>query len=152
MSVRIPETAELIPLLTALVGKDLTFEIGVDPLTPDEVEQYLTLFVSDDDSPLMLAGGDKSFAYLSGAALAMVPKGRAEDAITGNEPDEDLLENYFEVMNVVTRAINDQGGDHVRLIPQSSVVLTDLPDPVKGSGIDINLDGYGTGKMSFWLF
>ncbi len=152
MSVRIPETSDLIPLLTALIGKDLSFDSGVDPLTPAEVEQHLTLFVGDDDAPLMLAGGDKAFAYFSGAALAMVPKGRAEDAITAREPDEDLLENYFEVMNVVTRVINDQGGDHVRLIPQSSVVLADLPEPAKGSGLDVNMDGYGTGKLSFWLF
>ena len=151
MSVRIPETSDLIPLLTALIGKDLNFEAGVDPSTPAEIEEHLTLFVSDDNAPLMLAGGDKAFAYLAGAALAMVPKGRAEEAITG-AADEDLLENYFEVMNVVTRAVNDQGGDHVRLIPQSSVVLADLPEPVKGAGLDIDIDKYGTGRLSFWLF
>lgn len=152
MSVRVPDTADLIPLLTGLIGKDLTFQAGVDPLPPAEVEEHLTLFVSDDDAPLMLAGGDKAFAYFAGAALAMVPKGRAADAITARQPDEDLLENYFEVMNVITRAVNDQGGDHVRLIPQSSVVLADLPEPAKGAGLDVTIDGYGTGKLSFWLF
>lgn len=152
MSVRIPESGELVPLLSALIGRDITFESGTDPLTPAEVEQHLTLFVSDDDEPLMLAGGDKPFAYLSGAALAMLPKGRAEDAIKDREPDEDLLENYFEVMNVLTRVINDQGGTHCRLIPQSSVVLSDLPEPAKGVGIDLDISNYGTGKLSFWLF
>ncbi len=151
MSVRIPETAALIPLLSALIGKDLSFEANVEPPTPAEIEENLTLFVSDDDSPMMLAGGDRAFAYLSGAALAMVPKARAEDAISGDS-DEDLMENYFEVMNVITRAVNDQGGDHVRLIPQASVVLADLPEPAKGAGLNIDIDKYGTGRLSFWLF
>lgn len=152
MSVRIPETSGLIPLLSTLLGRDLTFESGIDPLPLADVEDHLTLFVGDDDAPLMLAGGDRAFAYLAGAALAMVPKGRAEDAIRSPQPDEDLLENYFEVMNIVTRVVNDQGGDHVRLIPRSSVILEDLPEPVKGAGLAIEISGYGVGKLSFWLF
>lgn len=152
MSVRMPETAGLIPLLTSLLGKSITFVSGVEPLVPSDVEDHLMLFVSDDDAPLMLAGADKAFAYYSGAALGMVPPGPAKEAINSSEKDEDLLENYFEVMNIVTRVVNDQGGDHVRLIPQSSVVLGELPEIVKGAGLDITVEGYGTGKLTFWLF
>lgn len=152
MSVRIPAPADLLPLLSALIGRDLKHTINSEPLEPSAVENKLTLFVDDVDDPLMLAGGDDAFAFLSGAALAMLPKVRAEEAIASGVDSDDLMDCYFEVMNVLTRVINDQGGDHVRLIPQSSVVLSDLPDPVKGTGLDIEIDGYGTGRISFWLF
>lgn len=152
MPVRIPATNELIPLLTALVGRDLTFSANSEPLPPMEFIDHLTLFVDDDDLPVMLAGGDAAFAYRSGAALAMVPGGRADEAIETGVADEDLLENYFEVMNVLTRVINDQGSDHVRLIPESSVDLDEMPDPEKGAAMDIEIEGYGIGKLNFWLF
>lgn len=151
MSVRIPNGASLLPLLGALIGRDLTHEAGLDALDLSAVENNLTLFVDDDDLPLMLAGGDTAFVYYSGAALGMLPKGRADEAVASGG-DDDLLENYFEVMNVLTRVINDQGGEHVRLIPGSSVALDELPDPEKGSSMAITIEGYGVGRLSFWLF
>ena len=80
-----------------------------------------------------------------------MPKGRAEDAISSGSVDQDLYENYFEIMNVLTRVVNDAGGDHVRLVPGSSVDPEAIPAASSGRSCTIGVDGYGEGKLSFWL-
>jgi len=96
--------------------------------------------------PLLTA----AFAHLSGAALALVPLETAQSAIDTETDDEDLLENYREILNVVTRAINDQGGAHVRLIPGDSPLPDPLPATSGGHEYSITIEGYGEGKMFFW--
>lgn len=151
-AVNFPEAAPLKSLLADLLGKDLVFAGDATPPDPQSIGNLLAVYVGKDDAPLMLAGGDKAFAYLSGAALALVPKGRAEDAINGSEVDEDLLENYREILNVVTRAVNDQGRAHVRLVPGSVVDLSALPATVDTKGYTVQIDGYGNGDLFFWRF
>jgi hypothetical protein len=148
--VRFPEQLHLKNLLTDLIGKDVSFAVDVVAPSPTDVAGYLTMFVGDDDAPLMLAAGDIRFAHLAGAALALIPKGRAEDAIAAGDADPDLIENYREVMNVITRAVNDTGGAHVRLIPGSSVDVASLGEPVDASGLEADVDGYGRGHLYFW--
>ncbi len=148
--VEIPEPNQLMPLVSALIGKDLSLEGESTPPEPTALGELLTVFVGDEGEPLMLAGGDPSFAYLSGAALALIPKGRAEDAINGRDADPDLLDNYREIMNVITRVINDAGDAHVRLVPGSSADLDALPEPRSGRGYGIAIDGYGSGTLCFW--
>lgn len=151
--VNFPEAAQLKPLLSDLIGKDVTFG-GGDAAVPDpsSVNDLLAVYVGKDDAPVMLAGGNKAFAYFSGAALALIPKGRAEDAIADSEADEDLLENYREILNVVTRAVNDQGRAHVRLVPGSTADLSQLPPAEDAKGYEVGVDGYGDGNLYFWRF
>ncbi len=150
--VTIPEANTLVPMVSALIGKDI-FVRGEDSgPEPASIAQFLTVFVGDEGEPLILAGGDASFAYYAGAALALIPKGRAEDAIGGAEPDPDLVENYREIMNVLTRVVNDQGGPHVRLVPGSTADLAELPEPKSGRAYSLEVDGYGTGNLCFWKF
>ena len=151
-AVTIPEAADLKPLLADLIGKDVSFGQGGDPAEPATIEGQLTLYVGDGGQPFMLAGGDAAFAHLAGAALALVPKARAEDAVASGQPDDDLLENYREIMNVVTRVVNDQGGPHVRLVPGSSVSLSELPTPSAGRCSPTSIENYGDGTLSVWVF
>jgi len=148
--IKIPEANEIVPLLSALIGKDMRVGAESSPVEPSTIVEHLTVFVADDGTPVMLAGGDAPFAYFSGAALALIPKGRAEDAISGGEPDPDLTDNYREVMNVLTRVINDAGDIHVRLVPGSKPDLEALPEPRSGRAYEFDIDGYGTGALNFW--
>ncbi len=150
MPVRTPDITEIRPLLTDLIGRECEPTRKITFAKPESVTDYLAVFVGDDDAPLMLAGGDSSFAHLSGAALALVPVAKARDAIDKENNDEDLLENYREILNVVTRAINDQGGSHVRLIPGDSPLPDPLPPTSGGHEYNIAIEGYGEGKMFFW--
>lgn len=149
--VTIPDTADFVPLLSALIGKDLVVGGGDNAGDPAAISEFLMAFVDDEERPVMLAGGDAALAYFAGAALALLPKGRAEDAIASNERDDDLYENYFEIMNVLTRAVNDAGGPHVRLVPGSSVDPGAIPAATSGRTFDVTVDGYGAGALSFWL-
>lgn len=150
MPVRTPDPAEIRPLLTDLIGRQCEPTRKITFAKPESISDYLAVFAGDDDAPLMLAGGDASFAHLAGAALAMAPAETARAAIESGADDEELIENYREILNVVTRAINDQGGDHVRLIPDGSPLPDPLPTTSGGHEYSITIEGYGDGKMYFW--
>lgn len=150
MPVRTPDPTEIRPLLTALIGRECEPTRKMTFGKPESIAKYLAVFVGDDDAPLMLAGGDSAFAHMSGAALALVPATTAVQAIESGADDGELLENYREVLNVVTRAINDQGGAHVRLIPGDIPLPDPLPATSGGHEYTIKIDGYGEGKMFFW--
>lgn len=149
--ISIPETSEYVPLLSALIGKDLSVGPNEPASDPSSMAGFLHVFVDDDDKPVMLAGAEAPLAYNMGAALALIPKARAEDAAKSAEIDEDLYENYFEIMNVLTRVVNEAGGDHVRLVPGSTVDPDAIPAAASGRSCTIGVDGYGEGKLSFWL-
>lgn len=150
MSVRTPDITEIRPLLTDLIGRECEPSRKITFAKPDSITDFLAVFAGDDDAPLMLAGGDSAFAHLSGAALALVPVEQATEAIESETLNDDLLENYREILNVVTRAINDQGGAHVRLIPDGAPLPDPLPPTSGGHEYTIDIEGYGAGKMFFW--
>ena len=150
MSVRTPDPTELRPLLTDLIGRECEPTRKITFAKPDTISDYLAVFAGDDDQPMMLAGGDHAFAHLSGAALALVPAERANQAIDDGVNDPEMMENYREILNVVTRAINDQGGSHVRLIPDGRPLPDPLPQTSGGHEYAIEIEGYGAGKMYFW--
>ena len=150
MSVRTPDPAEIRPLLTGLIGRRCSPVRKMTFAKAESIADYLAVFVGDDGAPLMLAGGDIAFAHLSGAALALVPLEQAQFAIDSKTNNDDLLENYREILNVVTRAINDQGGDHVRMIPGDAPLPDPLPATSGGHEYTVTIDGYGDGKLFFW--
>ncbi len=146
MSTRLlPIPSQLRPILLSLLGKEVTITPGV---AVDPSLMRLDNYVGDDNTVHYVVGASKEFAAYSGAALAMLPAGRAQDAIKSG--DDDMLEMaYHEVLNVLSRAINDMGGAHVRL-PVGEHFETPALDPAHGQGYSVEIAGYGTGLMGIW--
>ncbi|MFQ5556489.1 MAG: hypothetical protein ACE5GB_03130 [Acidimicrobiales bacterium] len=148
-TVTMPDTRELVPMLGGLIGRDL--EITATALAdPTEHVDRTAPYVDDDDRPVVHAGADLAFAMYAGAALAMIPKARAEDAIRSGTADEDLMEIYWEVLNVLTRIINSANEVHVRLVPGGHSTAEDLSSDRGGISFTVDIDGYGSGTLSFW--
>ncbi len=142
----LPAPAQLQPLLSSLLGKDVTIVPGAGF---DLAELRFDPYVGDDNVVRYVVGSSKEFAAFSGAALAMLPPGRAEDAIAEGG-DEMLDMAYHEVLNVLTRAINDLGGVHVRLPVGEDTVTPELA-PDASAAFTVSIAGYGDGSLMFWV-
>ncbi len=145
----LPEPADLVPLLKGLLGRDVVVRPCSD-LDFTACTNRGANYLDDEDVARVVVASDLAFASLSGAALAMIPRSRAEDAIKSGSDDPDLLEIYGEVLNVLSRPINDSNDCHVRLVP-GTVGSASEPDAATATaGFSVEIDNYGEGKLGFW--
>lgn len=145
----LPEPGDLIPLLQGLIGRDVIVR-PCDDLDFSACVNRGANYLDDADTVRVVVGADLAFASFSGAALAMIPRSRAEDAIKSGTDDPDLLEIYGEVLNVLSRPINDSNDSHVRLVPGTVGESQELGSAPATAGFFVSIDNYGDGKLGFW--
>ena len=104
--------------------------------------------VSNDDRLVGIISADLALAHRAGAALAMVPVGAVEDV--GDSVDDEWIEFYREVANVLSRTVNEASPERVRLDPG----IQHDPDAlvaVEAAGgllaLQVTIDGYGEGRL-----
>ncbi|MCP3855965.1 MAG: hypothetical protein GY745_15805 [Actinomycetia bacterium] len=136
-------------LLQKLIGKD----IHLTELVSKEIHpSTLRGLVTDENELVALIGSDLPFAHFSGAALAMVPLDAVDADATS--PDEDLLEVYGEVANVLSRVVNEALPERVRIDPGLDHPVEELAQVIKQGelafGCAVNIDGYGAGVLAVW--
>lgn len=137
-------------LLEGLLGRET-----IAKTTPAFEPHPATLrgLVADDNDLVAVIGSELKFAHLTGACLAMIPRGRAEGA--GDKPDEDLIEVYTEVANVFSRLVNEASSRRVRLDPDidhepealSTIVSSGSPLVLAKADIE----NYGIASVGVWL-
>ncbi|MCP5027940.1 MAG: hypothetical protein GY929_16820 [Actinomycetia bacterium] len=136
-------------LLEKLIGKDISLS---EPTSKDIHPSTLRGLVTDENELVALIGSDLPFAHFSGAALAMVPLDAVDAEATS--PDEDLLEVYGEVANVLSRVVNEALPERVRIDPGLDIAVEDLAAVIKQGelafGRAVNIDGYGAGVLAVW--
>jgi hypothetical protein len=122
----------------------LTYE---DPLI---VGRYL----DDDGETAALLVADLEFAAYSGAALAMIPKVVAAEAIKAVELGDTLFDNFREVVNVFSSLLNAPTTPHLVLKaldrhPEGTEDLLELMDaPRRRRDFDVTIEGYGSGVLA----
>ena len=132
-------------LLSSLVGNDVT-------VTPAKgaasgANTFQVWYLDDDDTPVCSAIAELGLAHGGGAAIAMIPAGRAQDATKAGTPDPDLLANFREVLNVLARPLNERNGFHVRMDPDT----TAAPRTValgEAASYQVTVAGYGSGVLT----
>lgn len=150
--VAFPPSAALTPFLRDLLGTDIILTPAEAPSPEDPaVFPHLTFFLDDENYIAMKAAGDLAFAAYAGAALAMIPVGRAEESVKAGSLEEDIDECYREVMNVLTRTVNENSGKHVRLVPGMRPTPEQLVAVSSAIAYDVDIARYGTGRLCFWL-
>lgn len=108
--------------------------------------------VTDENELVGLVAADLAFAHATGAALAMVPAAKLEelDELT---PDEELIEFYVEVANVLSRIVNEAAPERVRIDPgleHSVDAMLGVMDSASGIAVTVAIEGYGSGTVSLW--
>ena len=121
---------------------------SVDPRTVAE-------YVTDDGCVQALCVCDIDLACYSGAALSMIPPGVALQGIRRHELEENLADNFREIMNVLASLLNTTGSPHLVFrslaLPKQEVsddVKTLLLNPPTRIDLEIAIEGYGSGKAT----
>lgn len=118
----------------------------------EESDNWVTgLYVDDHDRLIGACISDISLAATAGAALAMMPASVAKEASDAGKLDENLRDNFYEVVNILSRLLNGPSVPHLRLTDLVDGVPDDviaLIDKAKGrKNYDVTVVGYAGGRM-----
>jgi hypothetical protein len=154
-TVQLPAAKDVRDMLTGLVGKPVAVNPGA-PVTPTpdkpvSVAVYVDPYMAVNAICVM----DLAASAYTGAALALLPPGGAQDAV---EEDGELtgllVEALHEVVNVLSALFNTPGAPHSKL-HKLYAPGEDLPGDIEGmlanfNRIDLAIEvpGYGKGGIS----
>ena len=156
--VQLPAAKDVRDMLTGLVGKPVDVSPGA-PVTPTpEKPVAVAVYVDPQMAINALCVMDLGAAAYTGAALALLPPGGAQDAVEEDgELSGLLVEALHEVVNVLSALFNTPGAPHSKL-HKLYAPGDDLPGDIEGmlanfNRIDLAVDiqGYGKGALSLVL-
>jgi hypothetical protein len=156
--VQLPAAKDVRDMLTGLVGKPVDVSPGA-PVTPTpEKPVAVAVYVDPQMAINALCVMDLGAAAYTGAALALLPPGGAQDAVEEDgELSGLLVEALHEVVNVLSALFNTPGAPHSKL-HKLYAPGDDLPGDIEGmlanfNRIDLAIEvpGYGKGALSLVL-
>jgi hypothetical protein len=140
-------------LLEDLTGREMEIGDGLPPATKST--NVVAVYVTDKLATSAVIVLDLEGAARLGGALAMVPRGGVEDAITERDLSGALKDNCYEVVNVMASIFNVPGAPHVRLYQMyapNEAVPSDIAafaaNPGSRMDVELKIQGYGTAQMS----
>jgi len=137
-------------LLEALLRREVAVHPGIWT-TPVESNFVEGVYTSDDGEVRAVCHCELSLAAHSSAALSLIPVGVAGAAVGSGKLDEELLENFQEVLNVCSRLFNDNSTKHVRLanvaFGRGAVFALKNQEGVRDFKFDVTVSGYGGGRL-----
>ena len=154
-TVALPASKDVRDMLTGLVGKPVAVNPGA-PVTPAPGKPVaVAVYVDPQMAINALCVMDLGAAAYTGAALALLPPGGAQDAVEEDgELTSLLVEALHEVVNVLSALFNTPGAPHSKLHKLYSPG-DELPGDIAGmlanfNRIDLAIEvpGYGKGALS----
>ena len=147
----LPDVNGLQKLFTDLLGRAVKAKAAGSPLDVTKGALCVAQYTAPDGALGALFVAEVGIAAYLSAALSIVPEARAKEAIKAGALDELLQENFREVCNVVTAALNARGGSPM-LVLKDVVGNPATADEAKAltSRLDVEVDvtGYGSGKLA----
>jgi hypothetical protein len=109
------------------------------------------LYVNDKNALIGACIADLRLAANAGAALAMISEQVAKESIAAGELGENLRDNFYEVVNIVSALLNGPSVPHLRL----TEMVDGIPDEVielskRAAGnkrYDVAIVGYQGGTL-----
>ena len=157
-TVQLPAAKDVRDMLTGLVGKPVAVNPGA-PVTPTPDKPVsVAVYVDPQMAINAICVMDLGASAYTGAALALLPPGGAQDAVEEDgELSGLLVEALHEVVNVLSALFNVPGAPHSKL-HKLYAPGEDLPGDIEGmlanfNRIDLAIEvpGYGKGALSLVL-
>jgi hypothetical protein len=157
-TVQLPAAKDVRDMLTGLVGKPVGVNPG-GPVTPTPDKPVsVAVYVDPQMAINAICVMDLGASAYTGAALALLPPGGAQDAVEEDgELTSLLVEALHEVVNVLSALFNTPGAPHSKL-HKLYAPGDDLPGDIEGmlanfNRIDLAIEvpGYGKGAISLVL-
>ena len=152
----VPQGNDVKKMLGMLCGGDLGVTPGEPVATNAGSRTIVAVYTNREGAPVTACCCDIPFAAYSGAALSMIPKGGAEDAVKDGSLPEMMRSNLHEIMNICSRLFLTDETPHLKLDGLYDTVDA-LPEAVRSvidtaagrSDLRISIPGYGEGNISF---
>lgn len=152
---KMPTAAQLGDFLSDLLGKQVTASVQTTELEIDAPDALMCGVLVDEQGQI---GGaciaDTPAAAFAGAALAMIPKPVADEAVGEGELTPTLTENFAEVVNILTGIVNTPIHAHLRMNGLEAGVPDSVRDLlIKAAGratFAIDVADYGTGTIALY--
>ena len=120
----------------------------------EDLSLYTGVFVDDTGAVAGACVADLAFVARSGAALAMIPRPVADEAISKGALEDNLRENFYEVANIATGLLNGPSVPHIKI----SELVEGVPDAVRDlllraagrRSYSIALGDYGNGTFALF--
>ena len=155
-TVALPASKDVRDMLTGLVGRPVAVNPGA-PVTPAPGKPVaVAVYVDPQMAINALCVMDLGAAAYTGAALALLPPGGAQDAVEEDgELTSLLVEALHEVVNVLSALFNTPGAPHSKL-HKLYAPGDDLPGDIAGmlanfNRIDLAIEVPGSGKGALSL-
>jgi len=151
-----PLPEQLRDFLTDLLGQAAAVDKAKQELAigEDDPTVYTGVFVDDEGHVIGACLADLAFAARAGAALAMIPKPVADDALKQGALVDNLRENYYEVANIATSLLNGPSVPHLKLTELVDGVPDEVRDLiVRAAGrrtYSVTLGDYGSGTFALY--
>ncbi|MDY7101969.1 MAG: hypothetical protein S0880_12340 [Actinomycetota bacterium] len=154
MSEFLPKDSDLSELIESLLGREPKVTGGA---LPDSEVAVVASYVDREGSLECLVVTDIALGAYLGAALALVPKGGAQDCVDEGALSSNLKENFHEVLNIMASLFNTtEGSRHVRLSEVHYGPADQASDGARGlsqapgerADFEVVVENYGTGKLA----
>ena len=149
-----PGPSEVRSLVNGLLDRQVTVHQEPQPVLPGRAVHVVGSYVDDTGTIRAVAMSDNVLGTVLGAALALVPVPRVEEALASGSVPTDLADNTREVLNVAASLFNT-GEEHLKLQatwvvpePVADDVVEFLRVPCERADLRIDVPGYGEGVLA----
>lgn len=153
-AVPMPSPASISDLITMLVGKKV--KVATCPPLAVSAARGFATYIDQADKIKFVGLIDMPFLAGVGAALAMIPATVVAEVVKTGKPSPVLVENAFEVMNILSSLFNeaDDITTHVKIQqllltpPVPPEIAPRLLKPAGRVDLEVQLPGYANGKLT----
>jgi hypothetical protein len=153
----LPTADDVRGLLNGLFDRAVTVEQQDKPVLRGRDVHVVGSYVDDEGALRAVVFCDLVTGNVLGAALALVPPPRVQEALDAGTVLGDLADNTREVLNVGASLFN-QGDAHLKLagtwvVPEEvpGEVVDFLREPCRRSDLTVEVPGYGKGVIALLL-
>lgn len=150
----LPDRKAVKDLFEGLLGRDVAVA-GGKPVDIGIPKPVVAAYVDDGHRLRAVAVMDLALAARCGAAIALVPKGAADDSIENQLLAPNLFDNASEICNVMAATLGDAMDIHLRLSmsyapsdPLPPQVFNTATQPAAREDLELDIAGYGVGGLS----
>ncbi len=111
----LPNATAITKTVAMLFGDDAKVTPGKPLDTKAGSGNLIAIYVDDAEKPVAAVLCDIPFAANAGCALSMLPAGAAKDAIKTKKLEQTMLDNLYEVMNILTPLLYNEHTPHLKL-------------------------------------
>jgi hypothetical protein len=152
----LPAPKLLKDVLDGLTGKPVNLTPRSRRLSSvDATGGAIGMYVDDKNKPRALCGWSLSAAAYAGCAFALLPPAQAQKIVKDRYLPDDCVEAVYELSNVLSSALAEEGNPHVRLsnlYHPAAAAPTDFLKLMYEShprmDLELEVPGYGSGLLS----